>query len=246
MNLKKILLSLMIALTIAVAQIGAVSAQDSTPLTGTVQSITLETDSTTGVTTVVVTYTDDANATQTIRLSVDTAVSLGLVTLDPTTSEPVVNDSAIGTPVTIDPATVLPDPASETEAEHPVGSKLATFFSDLLGVDYDTIMEVHNDGVGFGVIAQALWMTNKLGGDTSTFQAIIEAKQSGDYSAVTLPDGSTPTNWGQFKKAVMDKGGKGNLGLIMSGKAENGQSNGAAPGNGQSNGKGSNGKGKGK
>jgi hypothetical protein len=92
-------------------------------------------------------------------------------------------------------------------------------------VDYETVMDYHDDGVGFGVIAQALWITNALDGDSETFAAILEAKQNNDYSAITLPDGSTPQNWGQFRKAVMhdrDKS-KENLGAIMSGRADSGQ-----------------------
>jgi hypothetical protein len=132
---------------------------------------------------------------------------------------PVVDTSKYGTEVTIDPTTVIAD---EEEAEHPVASALSNFFSETLGVDYDTIMTYHEDGAGFGVIAQALWMTTQLDGDTATFDAIMIAKTTGDYSAITLPDGSTPTNWGQFRKAVLGNKGsaKQNLGAIMSGKAD--------------------------
>ena len=230
-NLQRLIISFMLALAIAVTQIGAVAAQDTTtPLTGTVQTITLETNTTTSVTTVVVTYIDVTGVIQTVRLSVETATSLGLVTTDSTTGTPVVvvNDSAKGQPVTIDPTTVITDPTGETtEAEHPVGSKLSDFFGELLGVDYDTIMAAHENGTGFGVIAQALWMTIKLKGNADTFQAIIEAKKTGDYSNLILPDGSTSTatNWGQFKKDFTDKGDKNNLGSVMSGKANNGNGN---------------------
>ena len=89
----------------------------------------------------------------------------------------------------------------------------------------------------------------------------MEAKQTKDYSGITLPDGSTPQNWGQFRKAVMsdrDKS-KENLGAIMSGRAENQQdetlfapgnqgnspTNGIEHGNGKNNDKG-NGKNKNK
>ncbi len=220
-NTRKLIFSLLLAFAIAFMQIGAAAAQEATPLTGTVESIVLQTDATTGETTVLVTYTDALGATQSANLSVDSAVALGLATLDPATGAPIVNDSAVGQPVTIDPGTVLNTPTEE-EQQHPVGSKLSDFFSELLGVDYDTIMTVHEEGVGFGVIAQALWMTNKLEGNADTFLAIIEAKKTGDYSGVTLADGSTSTatNWGQFKKEV---GGKGNLGSIMSGRANNNQ-----------------------
>lgn len=119
---------------------------------------------------------------------------------------------------------VNPDDGEE-ETEHPVGSRISEFFSDLLGVDYETIMSYHDNGAGFGVIAQALWMTNALDGDADTFAAIMEARQSKDFSGFTLPDGSTPKNWGQFRKAVMsdkDKAKK-NLGAIMSGRADDEQ-----------------------
>lgn len=235
MNTKKIVFSLMLAFAITFMQIGAAAAQSPTPLTGTVNSITLQTNATTGVTSVLVTYTDALGATQSVNLNVDTAVALGLVKLDPITGKPAVNDPAIGQPVTIDPTTVIPD-ATTTEKQHPVGSKLSDFFKELMGVDYDTIMAVHNDGAGFGVIAQALWMTKKLGGDATTFQAIIDAKKSGDYSGIMLANGSTSTatNWGQFKKEVGDKG---NLGSVMSGKANDSQTQNGAGNNNNSNGK---------
>ncbi len=228
MTRTKTIYSILLAAVLLATQIIAVSAapakQDTTPITGTVQSITLETDATSGVTTVVVTLDDGTGTLQTVRLSLEYATSLGLVT-----TEGAENPDAVGTSTSIDPTMVIPDASQETtteEAQHPVGSALSDFFSELLGVDYQTIMDYHDDGVGFGVIAQALWMTNALGGDSETFTAILEAKQSKDYSAITLPDGSTPKNWGQFRKAVMsdrDKS-KENLGAIMSGRADNGQS----------------------
>jgi hypothetical protein len=227
MTRTKTLYSILLTVLLLATQIMAVSAapakQDPAPITGTVESITLETDATTGVTTVLVTLTDETGATQTVRLSLGDATSLGLVTTEGTA-----NPDAVGTSTTIVPAMVIPDVPEEPtteETQHPVGSALSDFFSELLGVDYQTIMEYHDEGVGFGVIAQALWMTNALEGDSDTFAAILEAKQSKDYSAITLPDGSTPQNWGQFRKAVMsdrDKS-KENLGAIMSGRADNGQ-----------------------
>jgi len=209
------------SLSLLVAQAGTVFARDTNPITGIVQDIILETDTTTGKTAVLVTLaTDDTGTTQTLRLPLETAEALGLVTIDLTTGEVSVNADAIGTSVEIDPASIISDDGETDEAQHPVGSALADFFSELLGVDYDTIMEYHGDGVGFGVIAQALWMTSRLEGDTETFQMILDAKQSGDYSAITLPDGSTPQNWGQFKKAVMGTGKKENLGTVMSGRTD--------------------------
>ncbi|MEO5887746.1 MAG: hypothetical protein ABIQ77_08790, partial [Anaerolineales bacterium] len=92
----KLLASLLLAITVLFAQVGlaaaAPTAQDTILITGTIQSITTEIDAN-GVTTVIVTLLDDLGATQTVRLSVDTAAALGLVTLDPVTSEPVVNET---------------------------------------------------------------------------------------------------------------------------------------------------------
>lgn len=226
MKRTKFLLSVLLATIFLAAQVMVVGAapatQDTTPITGTIESIVLETDTNTVTTTVVVTLTDEFGETQTLRLSVEDATALGLVTDDG--SGPVVDDGKVGTEVEIDPATVIPDETEETmdEAQHPVGSALSNFFSDVLGVDYEMIMDYHDDGVGFGVIAQALWMTNALDGDTETFAAILDAKQNKDFSGIKLPDGSIPTNWGQFRKAVMkdrDKS-KENLGAVMSGRAE--------------------------
>ena len=160
-----------------------------------------------------VTLLDDLGATQTVRLSVDTASALGLVSLDPVTSEPVVNETQIGQPVQIDPVTVIPDETSE-EPAHPIAVLLAAFF----GEDASVVNDYHQDGFGFGVIAQAMWMSKNLNEDATLAGLILDAKKSGDYSEFILPDGSTPTNWGQFKKAVSEK--KNNLGVIVSGSAE--------------------------
>jgi hypothetical protein len=230
MNRIKTFFSVILAAVFLLAQVGAVSAapatqegtptEEATTISGTVQSITTENDPATGETIVKVTLLDEATgATQTVPLSLDTAVALGLVTLDEESGNPVVNEEQVGQPLEIDPSTVLTG-GEETDdsGQHPVGSALADFFSGLVGVDYDTVMSYHDEGMGFGTLAQALWMTKSLGGDSSMFSAILDAKRSGDYSAVTLPDGSTPTNWGQFKKAVRENGmsAKDNLGEVMS------------------------------
>ena len=215
---KKIFISLGIALLLLVAQFGtALAAQEPPPITGAVDNIELVTDATTGETMVVVTLLDPAtNTTQMLRLSLEAAAGLGLVSTDLATGQTTVNAAALKTTVQIDPALVLTDSPTQEEAQHPVGSALADFFGELFGVDYETVMDYHADGVGFGVIAQALWMTERLEGDTETFEMILDAKQNGDYSVVTLTDGSTPQNWGQFRKAVLGTGKKENLGTIMS------------------------------
>lgn len=213
----KYLAGVLLVFVLLTAQVGMVSAapqtQDSTPITGTIQSITTETDAN-GVATVLVTLLDDQGATQAVRLSVETAVALGLVTVNPTTNEPVVEDSQVGQTVEIDPTTVIPDETPEEEATHPIAALLAAFF----GEDATVVDEYHEDGFGFGVIAQALWMSKNLNGDASVAGLILEAKQSGDYSDFMLSDGSTPSNWGQFRKEVLQK--KNNLGVIVSGQAD--------------------------
>ena len=215
MSNTKFLASILLVLAVLITQVGNVAAapqiQETTPITGTIQTITTETDAN-GVTTVVVTLLDEQGATQTVRLSVDAAVTLGLVTLDPTTQEPVVDETQVGQTVEIDPTTVIPE---EEEDIHPIAALLASFF----GEDPSVVNAYHEDGFGFGVIAQALWIAEGLNGDASTAGLILEAKETGDYSAFVLPDGSTPTNWGQFKKAALGKDKK-NLGIIVSGHAE--------------------------
>ena len=212
----KLLTSILLAMAVLFTQVGMVAAapaaQDTTPITGTIQSITTETDAN-GVTTVLVTLLDDLGATQTVRLSVDTAASLGLVTLDPVTSEPVVDETQVGQLIEIDPTTVIPDETPE-EPVHPIAALLAAFF----GADASVVNAYHEDGFGFGVIAQAMWMSKNINEDASLAGLILDAKKSGDYSEFILPDGSTPTNWGQFKKAVSEK--KNNLGVIVSGNAD--------------------------
>lgn len=213
----KLLASILVAIAVLFAQVGMVAAaptaQDTTPITGTIESITTETD-TNGVTTVLVAIVDDLGATQTVRLSVDTAAGLGLVTVDPVSNEVVIVDSQVGQSVDIDPATVITDEPVE-ESLHPIAVLLAAFF----GEDGSVVNGYHEDGYGFGVIAQALWMSRNINDDASLAGDILQAKKDGDYSAF-FPEGTenVPTNWGQFKKAVSEK--KNNLGVIVSGHAD--------------------------
>lgn len=219
---KKILASILLGTALLVMQVSTVMAaparEDPTPtptpttapaISGTIQSITLQTDSA-GTTTVVVTLTDSTGATQTVNLSLETATSLGLVSND-ASGAPVVNSSMVGQSITLDPSVILP-PAQQ-EPENPVAAALAAFF----GLDYQTVEGYHEDGTGYGVIAQSCFLSYALGGDASQCGAIIEAKKSGDYSAFILPDGTTASNWGQFRKAILDKHNPlETLGAIMS------------------------------
>jgi hypothetical protein len=95
---------------------------------------------------------------------------------------------------------------------------LASFF----GEDPAVVNQYHLDGFGFGVIAQAMWMAQGLNNPEITAGTILTAKQDKDFSAFVLPDGSTPTNWGQFKKAALGKDKK-NLGIIVSGHVQTGE-----------------------
>jgi hypothetical protein len=221
MSRTKLLLGLVLTIIFSMAQVGKVLAapasQEATPISGEVQSITLESDPTTGVMTVLVDLRDSAEILQTIRVSQETAINLGIVLLDED-GNPIINEMALGETVDIDPTTVIPD---QQEPQHPVGNALATFFSDIEGVDYASIMSAHQDGVGFGVIAQALWVTSELGGDSQLFQDLLYAKQHNDYSAFSdiTEDGTAPKSWGQLRKALLTKE---NLGMVMSNHGNNG------------------------
>lgn len=230
MTKAKVFASLLLVLAVLFVQVGNVAAapqtQDTTPLTGTIQSITTQTDAG-GTTVVVVTLLDSQGATQTVHMSVETAVALGLVTLDPATQQPTVDHTKVGQTVNIDPTAVLP------EEVHPIATMLGDFFHE----DPAVINNYHEDGFGFGVIAQALWMSQSIGGDASLAGDILQAKQTGDFSQFSQ-DGSPITNWGQLKKALLkqDKG-KHNLGVVVSGHGNNDENSSNGNGNGNGNGK---------
>jgi hypothetical protein len=245
MNKTKLLTGVLLVLVVLFAQVDTVLAapatQVTTPISGTIQSITTEAGSN-GVTTVLVTLLTDAGQTQTVRLSVETAVALGLVAMDPNTNAVTVDQTKVGQPVDVDPSTVIPDQQPGEETINPIAAILAKFFN----VDPAVVQGYHDDGFGFGVIAQAMWMAKGLSNDAEGTVVdaglILQAKKTGDYSAFTLPDSSIPTNWGQFKKAAMGKE-KHNLGVIVSGHATIDETQQAQPNNGQGNGNG-NGNGK--
>ena len=217
MSKTKLLAGVLLVFMLLTAQVGvavaAPLAQDAN-ITGTIQDITTETDAN-GVTTVLVTLEDDQGVIQTVRISDVTADELGL--FDLTTQEPVLTQ--IGQPVVIDPTTVIPDEEPTEEDVHPIAALLAAFF----GEDASIVNGYHEDGFGFGVIAQALWMSKNLNGDASLTEEILDVKRDKTYESFfeTHPefiDGTVPTNWGQFKKEVLQK--KNNLGVIVSGQAD--------------------------
>jgi len=245
----KVISTLLLALAVLFAQFGTAAAaplaQETTPITGEVLSITVETDAD-GLATVVVEVLDEFGETQTLRLSVETALALGLITLDPDTNEPVVDETKIGQPVEIDPATVLTE---EEESNHIISTLLGMFFGEDAGV----IDSYHEDGYGFGLIAQAMWMSKDFSGDASLTGDILVAKKDKDFEAFFeahpeyLVEGEeVPTNWGQFKKAFSNK--KNNLGSVVSGQADETADEQTSPGKGKGKDKdkSNNGNGKGK
>ncbi|MBI4761193.1 MAG: hypothetical protein ACOYYF_04785 [Chloroflexota bacterium] len=246
MNKIKWLFTLFLGIALLAAQAGpalAAPAQQDGFITGTVTEAACETDDA-GVTTVLLTVQLADETTQTVRISQETAVTLGILAPDTPCSEEALA-GAIGMEVSIDPSLVIPEDDEEEQGwKHPVAYALSLFFKDV--TDYETIMAAHEDGTGFGVITQALWMTTQMEGDSEVFLAILQAKETGDYSAFTLEDGTVPQNWGQFKKALKEK--KANLGAIMSNRDQQGTGDEVTPtgNNGQGSDKSNNGNGKGK
>lgn len=221
MQKSKLLTGVLLVLAVLFAQVGTVfaapAAQDTTWFTGTVASVGTETDAS-GVTTVLVTLVDSAGQTHDFRLIPEYAATLGLVTLstDANGAQVVTPIVLTTTPlsVTIDPAMVIQNVNAEEDV-HPIAAILASFFE----VDAGEVNDLHEEGFGFGLIAQAMWMAKNYEQETVTAGVILRAKRDQDYSAITLSDGSHPKNWGQLRKALLDK--KNNLGVIVSGHAAN-------------------------
>lgn len=239
-NKTKFSFSLILVLSLLLIQAGGVfaapSIQNQTPVNGIVQSITLEADTVTGITIVSIDILDNDQALQSVRVSLETAITQGLVVVNGD-GKPGINNSALGKPIEMDLADIIP---SKEENQHPVGGALATFFSDIPGMEYKNIMSAHEQGVGFAAIAQTLWLTTKLEGNAEVFEILIHAKQTDDYSVFILEDGSSPENWGQLKKAILDKGKNNGVGIVMSNSSNNENGNGQGN-NGNGNGNGNNG-----
>lgn len=176
----------------------------STTVTGIINTLTFVTNS--GVTTLTVNLTPNGGSPTDVVIDLETGIALKLI---------VPNIDMIGTDIVIDPNLIL-----DSATFDKMVSKLGSFFTSSIGIDFATIQAYHDQGMGFGVIAQAAWMTFLLGGDATTFDMILAAKTSGDFSAIILPDGTVATNWGSLLKAVRTSG-KQNLGQIISGHAGN-------------------------
>jgi hypothetical protein len=220
MNKRIIFLSLVLAISMLLIQVGGVAAahtsQSFPSITGVVQSITIETDPSTGIVTVVVDLIDKDQNSQSIRISEKAAEKLGLIVPD-SDGNPMINKSTLGQAVEIRLSAMI---RNQEENQHPIGSALATFFSGIGDNEtlYKTIMEAHNSGFGFGVIAQALWLTKELKGDVNLFNSLLTAKQEGDYSNFSFDENGipvTPKTWSELKKAII----AGNLGAVISNQA---------------------------
>lgn len=221
MVLKRHLLAATLALAIAVAQVSTAVAAPRSQDTGTGEIVSVVVQTDTNGTTIVLTYKDSQGVTQTVNLTVDEAVALNLVTVG--TDGTVTVIASPGDPIDLGTIPTKKNPCDMPEGSNqPVGAALAGFFCGSLGVDYKTISGWHTDGYGFGVIAQALFMAQILGGDSTLAEEILAAKKSGDYSKLGLPEGVSITNWGQFRKFVLSAEVKSltNLGAIMSGRAQ--------------------------
>ena len=217
----KSLAGILLVMAVLFAQVGIVAAAPqtqegtTTTITGTITKIETQIDEN-GETIVLVTL----EGYQTISLSAQEAADNLLYDM---TTQALTAQVGESVELVVDPNDVIVDEEPEADV-HPIAAILASFF----GEDPGVINAYHEDGFGFGVIAQAMWVSDSINGDASAAGLILEAKESGDYSNIilsdgtvfALPDGTVPTNWGQFKKALSDK--KNNLGIIVSGHAETG------------------------
>jgi hypothetical protein len=232
MSITKRLLGIALAIAFAVSQVTQVAAAPRPdPIVGTIDTITEDASVVPSV--IVVGYTDTGTNLQSVELTLAEAEALGLVSVDESTEPDAVvilvdlTQGEIGITVddfgvvTVDlTSAVFMDEANACEGEHPVAGALCGYFEGPLGVDYETIAGWHEDGFGFGVIAQALFMAELLSeeGEAVDPQLILDAKK-GDWSELGLPEGVN--NWGRLRQYAMgmevDKS-LHNLGAIMSGR----------------------------
>jgi len=213
MRKAKIFISILLASFLVLSQVpvtfAATELKNFSFLAGSLDCVALETDTNTAVHTVLVTLINEQGVKQTVRVSEETAYQeLHLLDYDDD-GNPFIVD-ILPEFIEIDQSLVIPD---EEDAHHPVVTALATYFSEIEGLDYNTIMDAHFAGSGFGVIAQALWMIQKIGGNAQDFLLLLEAKQDDDYSNFRLTNGTIPKTWGELRSAIAK-----NLGPIMSHK----------------------------
>jgi hypothetical protein len=173
--------------------------------TGKVESLEFSTDPSTKITSLTVKLIDAASQEQVVSLDLEQAVALKLISPDRT---------LIGTATVIDPTLIIKSISLVKGID-----ALETYFGTALGLNGDELAAYKDAGFGYGEITQACWMATQLGGDAALLDQILTAKQTGDFSTIVLPDGSTPTNWGQLRRAVLTDPHQ-NLGQIMSGHAD--------------------------
>jgi hypothetical protein len=209
----------LVMMAIPAISVGAASPAQTAVIEGTVQSCEATTDSFTGDPVVVCVVNLTTGETLTVRLSVSDAVAKGLAVLNEDGSVTII--AIAGQGVMIEEYMLLVDPCEVPAGDnHPIAKIMANYFCENLGTTPDILQSLHEDGFGFGEIAQACFMAVKLDGTGSLCEEILYAKKSGDYSNLTLPDGVTVTNWGQLRKTVLD-GESANPGSIVSEDAKN-------------------------
>ncbi len=127
----KFLVSLVVAIGLLIVQVGGTLAapaeQDVPPISGTVQSVTIETDQSTGIITVVVSVVSAEQAAAEVRITQQAAEKLGLIVFNGD-GKPIINSLALGKPVQIELKMVIPD---QEENGQPVANELARLFTNI-------------------------------------------------------------------------------------------------------------------
>lgn len=237
---RKFFTSILLAVAILIVQVGVAAAAPpaqegtTTTITGTINEITTDVDEN-GETIIIVTLTDDQGATQIVTLTAQEAADNGLFDL---TTQQLLAQAGEDVELVVDPTDVVPDEQLGEPDVHPISLLLAKFFSKEdpnMVNEMATLIDSFHTGenqadqvFGFGVIAQALWMAKDSEGnpDIEIAGDILQAKSDKDYDAFfeAHPEyqeqfgDDLPSNWGQFKKVLREK--KNNLGVIVSGQAE--------------------------
>jgi hypothetical protein len=216
-----LLAGLVVVLALLAAQVSVVYAA---PLAtaapdGTIVSVTQSTDVNSNTIFVVV-VTDSNNVNQTVDMTPAEAEAAGLVTdngdgtftINGVAGDQIVN-GMLQTQGQGDS-----NPCDVPDGANPVDSALTGFFCGGGALGGDTIEGLHQDGYGYGLIAQACFMAEALG---TSCGDVLDAKSSKDFSGLGLPDGTDVTNWGQLRKFVLGEEVKSltNLGAIQSGRA---------------------------
>lgn len=235
----KLLSSILLVLAVLFAQIGNVAAAPplqegtTTTISGKITNIETKTDE--NDQTIVLVTVEGMTGTQTASLSPQEAADLGLFDLNTGQLLAKEGDSV---ELVVNPNSIVPAEDTTAPDVHIISKLLADFFfkgdpemAKLID-SYHTGDNDANQVFGFGVIAQALWMSKSFS-ESGTANAdlaglILQAKKDGDYSQLSqyFKDGAAPSNWGQLKKALRDHKEKQNLGVIISGHANSDQEDG--------------------